>query len=317
MYRKLETAKLENAILKDPTIRTNRIATSRPCTIGSSGKFISQGAVKGPLQNSLLRCIRVLKREDIMTLHESKSEYLGEGRFGTCSLKWFCHFKVCIKEFKKPNSNALINEANILSKFHHPNLPYLFGVCVGDSAALVTSFHGIDNQCVTLHDAISCKSHATKTLLCDSSSWINILQQITTGLNYMHTKYQVIHNDIKSDNICLASPITTAMCVRAVIIDFGKACNIANGKSYELSDIQKEQYKKDHPHIAPDLRNGECKQSIMSDVFALGRVIKLVNGIPQLQNKQLEEFSNKCMHYHMHSRPEMCAITKHLNQMCL
>lgn len=221
--RKLETAKLENAILKDPTIQGYGIAKSRSCTIGSSGKFISQGTVRGLQQNSLLRCIRMIKREDIKTLHESTTEYLGEGRFGTCSLKLFCHFKVCIKEFKKPNSNALINEANILSKFQHSNLPYLFEVCVGDNAALVISFHGIDNQSVTLHDAVSCKSHVTKTLLNNSSSWINILQQITTGLNYMHTKYQVIHNDIKSDNICLASPFTTAMCVRAVIIDFGKA----------------------------------------------------------------------------------------------
>ena len=115
----------------------------------------------------------------------------------------------------------------------------------------------------------------------------NILKQVTTGLNCMHTKYQVIHNDIKSDNICLASSFTTAMCVQAVIVDFGKACNVTNGKSYKLSDIQKEQYKKDHPHIAPDLRDGACKQSILSDIFALGRVIKLVNSVPQLQREDI------------------------------
>ena len=229
----------------------------------------------------------------------------------------FCHFKVCLKEYKKPNSNAFINEANILSKFHHSNLPYLFGVCVGDNPALVVSFHGIDNECVTLHDAISCKSHTIKTLLGNSSSWINILKQIATGLNYMHTKYQFIHNDIKSDNICLASPLTAATCLRAVIIDFGKACNIANEKLYKLSEIQKEQYKKDHPHIAPDLRDGACKQSTLSDVFALGRVMKLINSVPQLQKEDLEEFSKECMHYHMHSRPEMCTIIQYLNQMCL
>lgn len=105
----------------------------------------------------------------MITIDESTAEYLGEGRFGTCSLKLFCHFKVCIKEFKKPNSNALINKANILSKFHHPNLPYLFGVCIGDNPSLVISFHGIDNECVTLHDAVSCKSYTTKTLLDNSS----------------------------------------------------------------------------------------------------------------------------------------------------
>ena len=258
LYRKLETAKLENAILKDPTIhRYGRAKSRRSCTIGTSGKFISQGTIQEHPQNSLLRSIKTIEREDITTICESTAQHLGEGRFGTCSLKLFCHFKVCLKEYKNLNSNAFINEANILSKFHHSNLPYLFGVCVGDNPALVVSFHGIDNECVTLHDAISCKSHTIKTLLGNSSSWINILKQIATGLNYMHTKYQFIHNDIKSDNI---SPLTAATCLRAVIIDFGKACNIANGKLYKLSEIQKEQYKKDHPHIAPDLR--DCQMSL-------------------------------------------------------
>lgn len=169
-----------------------------------------------------------------MTIYESTAEYLGEGRFGKCSLKLFCHFEVCMKQFKNLNNNAFIKEANILSKFHHADLPYLFGVCVGDNPALIISFHDIDNKCVTLHDAVSCKSNKTKSLLDNGRSWLNILKQIITGLNYIHTKYQVIHNDIKSDNICLASSFTIAMCVQAVIIDFGKACNITNGKSYKL-----------------------------------------------------------------------------------
>jgi len=71
----------------------------------------------------------------------------------------------------------------------------------------------------------------------------------------MHTNNKVIYNDIKSDNICLVSSLTTEICVKAVIIDFGKVC----GKLYKLSDSQKERYKKDHLHIAPDLRDGACK----------------------------------------------------------
>lgn len=252
-----------------------------------------------------------------MTFNDCTLKCLGEGRFGTCFLKLFSHFKVCIKQFKQPNKNAFINKANILSKFHHSNLPYLFGVCTGNNPALVISFHGIDNKCVTLHDAVSSKSQAIKGLLDNSSSWINILKQITTGLNYMHTKHKVIHNDIKSDNICLTFSSTTTMSLQAVIIDFGKACNISNGKSYKLSRSQKEQYWKDHPHIAPDLRDGVCKQSTSSDVFALGRVIKLVNCVPQLQKEDLAKLSDKCMHYYMHSRPEICTIIQCIDQMCL
>ena len=101
LYRKLETTKLENAILKDPTIHSHRTAKSRSCTIATSGKFICQGSVKGPLQYSLLHSIQLIEREDIMTIYESATEFLGEGRFGKCSLKLFCHFEVCMKQFKK------------------------------------------------------------------------------------------------------------------------------------------------------------------------------------------------------------------------
>ena len=71
-----------------------------------------------------------------------------------------------------------------------------------------------------------------------------------------------------------------------MIIDVGKACNITSGKSYRH---RKSNTKKDHPHIAPDLRDGICKQSTLSDVFSLGRMIKLVNNIPQLHREDLEE----------------------------
>jgi len=106
---------------------------------------------------------KIVKSKD-MTIHESTPKCLGEGRFGACFLQLFSHFKVCVKNFKQTNTNAFINEANILSKFYHPDLPYLFGVCVGDNPALVISFHGTDNQCVTLHDAVSSKSQATKII---------------------------------------------------------------------------------------------------------------------------------------------------------
>ena len=138
LYRKLETTKLENAILKDPTIHSHRTAKSR-------SQLVANLYAKGPLQYSLLHSIQLIEREDIMMIYESATEFLGEGRFEKCSLKLFCHFEVCMKQFKNPNNNAFIKEANILSKFHHPNLSYLFGVCVGDNPALILSFHGIDN----------------------------------------------------------------------------------------------------------------------------------------------------------------------------
>ena len=129
----------------------------------------------------------------------------------------------------------------------------------------------------------------------------------------LHNKYKVIHNDIKMDNICLSLTITSQ--IKVVIIDFGKACNADQGKLYKLTDHEKEQYKACHPHIAPDLRNGLCRQSVMSDVYALGRIINTVNGVAYLQNNDMQEFSETCMHYNEKSRPEMSAVENYFDQL--
>ena len=146
---------------------------------------------------------------------------------------------------------------------------------------------------MTLHDAVASK---TKIISLEhSSSWINIPCQITNDLHYIHNKCKIIHNDTT----------TTKLCVQAVIIDFGKACDANKGKTYTLSES----------HIAPDLQDGASQQSALSDVFGLGRLIKLVNNVPQLQREDLEELSNMCMRYHMHSRPKVSKILHHFNEM--
>ena len=257
--------------------------------MGTSGHCTHQGSIKVASQPSLLSSIKIIKSED-MTAISASSDKLGEGRFGSCHLKLFSHFKVCVKKFKKSNTTSFINEANIMSSFNHCNLPYLFGVCVHDCPALIISYHGFNDKSVTLHSAVLCKSDTPKV---NSSSWIDILKQVATGLDYLHTNYKIIHNDIKSDNICLTATLTTNMHVKAVIIDFGKACIITQSKSYKLTKVQKEKYKENHPHIAPDLRDGLCQQSVQSDIFSFGRIIRMINNI--LQKEKLEELANECI----------------------
>ena len=174
------------------------------------------------------------------------------------------------------------------------------------------SYHGFDDKSVTVHSAVS---EILKVLLNNSTSWIDILKQIANGLDCMHTKYKVIHNDIKSDNICLTTTSTTKAHVQAVIIDFGKACAITQSKSYKLTKVQKEKYKENHPHIAPDLRDGVCQQSVQSDIFSFGRIIKMINNVPHLQREKLEELADKCMRYHMHSRPYLNTIIQYFNNL--
>ena len=63
--------------------------------------------------------------------------------------------------------------------------------------------------------------------------------------------------------------INTKLCVQAVIIDFGKACDANIGKTYTLVESQKEQCKKDHSHIAADLRDEASQQSAYSTEHGL------------------------------------------------
>uniref|UniRef100_A0A1X7TUD5 Protein kinase domain-containing protein n=1 Tax=Amphimedon queenslandica TaxID=400682 RepID=A0A1X7TUD5_AMPQE len=76
--------------------------------------------------------------------------------------------------------------------------------------------------------------------------WKVIAAGIAFGLNYLHEKCGILHNDLKEDNIVLQQEIDK---INSVIIDFGKACMIENGKRYSLSKENKEIYKSRHPHI--------------------------------------------------------------------
>ena len=108
-------------------------------------------------------------------------------------------------------------------------MPYLFGVTVGEELSLVTSYHDLNDESVTLHTAVQSKSEVTKNLLDNSSIWISILRQITNGLNSLHGEYKLLNNnDMKKDNICLTTTSTSQL--QAVIIDFGKVCDIYKGK---------------------------------------------------------------------------------------
>ena len=314
VYRKLEVEKLENAILRDPHC-SKATETRRSCTIATSGRLQHNGNQKATF---FIPSVRIIKKENIKNMCKTTSSQLqlGVGRFGTCYLRVFTHYKVCVKEFKKYNTEAFVNEANILAKLNHLNLPYLFGVCVDEVPSLVTSYHGINDTSVTLHKAVSLPSETVQSLLNDSATWMDILKQAASGLKCLHTHYKVIHNDIKSDNICISSSVITSR-ITAVIVDFGKACYASDGKSYKLTDSQKEQYKANHPHIAPDLRDGVCTQSVQSDVYSFGRMIKLINGVTHLQKEELDLLSNKCMQHHNYLRPEMYTIVESIEQVAI
>lgn len=145
-------------------------------------------------------------------------------------------------------------------RFTHKNLPYLFGVCIGDSPSIVTSYHGYMGRSLTIHQALK----ISPADFLAGIDWTDVLQQIICALEHLHNSQKILHNDLKGDNILLASTVQGSL--GAVIIDFGKACEASKGRGYRLSTSQKNYYKLHHPHIAPDLRDGVNQQSASSDI---------------------------------------------------
>lgn len=188
----------------------------------------------------------------------------------------------------------------------HANLPFLFSVCLGTNPSIVTSFHGFGHLTITIHSALYTKSVEVVDVVA-SLSWINILQQICSGLEHLRCKLSIIHNDLKCDNVLLTS---TQACTKPVIIDFGKACQISYGKKYNLSHRQREMYELNHPQIAPDLRDGLCKQSDASDMFSFGKIVNIINSVSYKDhNEVLKQVSQKCMQYRSHMRPSVKCIS--------
>ena len=146
----------------------------------------------------------------------------------------------------------------MLSHFTDNFFPYLFGVCIGQHPSILTSFHEINGNSVTLHRALFSLVKEEKELP-DDLNWLEILEHITCGIELLHCKYNFLHNDLKCDNIVLMATDTAT--IRPVIIDFGK---VSKGKLYNLTPTEKKQYAAHHPHIAPDLRDGRA-----SDIFSL------------------------------------------------
>lgn len=72
-----------------------------------------------PRSAILKTTIKIIKEKDV----QSTMQQLESGRFGTCFMLSYLHFKACSKVFKHNDHNTLVNETNILSEFASERLP--------------------------------------------------------------------------------------------------------------------------------------------------------------------------------------------------
>lgn len=117
-----------------------------------------------------------------------------------------------------------------------------------------------------------------------SIDWVSICAQTLEAVDYLHSKVEVLHNDISTTNILLGPPttylqqhsssvgVTGAGNYQILLVDFGKATKLKYGKMFYLGTQDKLDYGKKFPHIAPEVVEGEYRQSVYSDMYAVGGV---------------------------------------------
>lgn len=253
-----------------------------------------------------------LLHDPIKSDGSTQEEYIGRGSFAVVRLQTYRGFPVAVKEFL-PNSvyTDVIHEASILAKLCHPYLPYLFGVCTSSSPfKIITQFHGSGTKPLTLSQELI-STHA----ISDSTFWLLLSSQLMEAIQYLHTEVEIIHNDIKCNNILLTdSPsgsCKTELKLRhqIVLIDFGKATSRTQGQQYNLSEIEKVTYLTRYPHIAPEVTHGELPQSTASDIYSLGKVLTRImdygcfKSLNQDITLKVMTLKNKCCSIHHTERP--------------
>ena len=199
--------------------------------------------------------------------------FVGRGSFGVVHLQTYRRMRVAVKELLPSTiASDVHKEALILAHFCHPYLPHLFGVVTSKAPhRIVMQYHDLSDRStsITLYDVLGGSGqHYSQHVL------LILCTQLLEAVRYLHEDVNVIHNDLKCSNVVvcdsLIEPTMPSMSaqntcdVQIVVIDFGKATTVENGKTYHLNSIEKLDYLHCYPHIAPEVIEGINKQGVTS-----------------------------------------------------
>lgn len=214
-------------------------------------------------------------------------DVIDEGRYGRCTKAFLHGIVVCIKTLRCSTCQAkslVTHEAMMLSKVRHPNIAFLIGVQTTDYPfQLITAFYSIMGLGVsvydTLCDTVGEKKHAIELLrpALTLKVWFTLMKDLADALAFMHNK-SIIHRDLKSDNVVLNQASEVVQCI---LVDFGKSNYVRKVMRYQLTKEERDVYRRDHKHIAPDLVDGISDVTTACDMYSYGRLLKnVINYFP-------------------------------------
>ena len=227
-----------------------------------------------------------LSKTDLKELNKDHLQYLsehavGSGSYGQCFRARYRGIEVIVKkmshdhtaEGKERAKRNLVHEAEVVSALgDHARLPMLLGVITcSESLCMVTQFHGVGDESLTLHQA------AKGSFLTPENS-VEIFQELGSALKHVHSM-GYLHNDIKANNVVLEkTPTTSEKSYSPVLIDFGKSTKAAASSMTSRTSGRK-RIAPEHSlksYLAPEVIK-ERLYSTASDVYSLGKMLKAVS----------------------------------------
>ena len=229
-----------------------------------------------PIATKESKC--VLKELSPGHLEYISEHAVGSGSYGQCFRARYRGIEVIVKQMthqKTPVDQErarknLVHEAKVIIALgDQPNLPMILGVVTKSlPLCLVTQFHGVKEESVTLHQAANTK-------MLTLAHCIDIFLKICPALGHVHLK-GYLHNDIKANNVVLERTSVSETEYKPVLIDFGKSTQAsASQRCYRK---QKAPECRGKSYLAPEVLN-ERLYSAASDIYSLGRMLKAVSSM--------------------------------------
>ena len=112
--------------------------------------------------------------------------------------------------------------------------------------------------------------------------WFSVANDLVQAVKFVHGLGYLL-NDLKEDNVLLSR---SGSRWQAVVIDFGWVRLQTDPTVYAFTDSVKMQYARDglYEHVAPECALLDQVRSTVSDVFQLGRLIRLIGSKSGDQN---------------------------------
>lgn len=234
--------------------------------------------------------------ESIQWNHLELGKIIGEGAFGKVHKAKYLGFEVAVKilhhsEDQRPSdrtSQALLREAEVLSKKRHENIVNFYGI-EPFHYCIVTAYY--DN-----HSLLDLRKNPSKRHICECFHYrLSWMEGIAKAFIWLHHQDQcVLHRDIKSSNIFLDRHFTVK------VGDFGMAllADVYGNFESVLKDPSNFSMLYQAPEVAEALSKDEKGHSTKSDVYSFGvlmqELLTLENpyGMENFRAQDMDEFND-------------------------